>query len=45
MPNWLVIVLYAFIILLLAMLVKWEFSRFIRRRRIKTPIDLDGVSR
>jgi hypothetical protein len=45
MPLWLTVVLYALIILLLATLVKWEFSRFVRGRRIKTPIDFEGTSR
>jgi hypothetical protein len=38
-PTWLVILLYALIVLLLATLVKWEVARLMRGRR-KTPLDL-----
>jgi predicted small integral membrane protein len=34
LPTWLVVILYALIILLMATLVKWEFSRMIRNRRV-----------
>jgi len=37
-PVWLVIVLYSLIVLLLATLVKWEFARFVRNRRVKSPL-------
>ena len=40
MPKVVVIALYLSILLVLGVLVSWEFKRAIKRRRTKFPIDL-----
>jgi hypothetical protein len=40
MPTFVVIALYLSIVLVLGILVYWEFKRAIKRRRVKFPLDI-----